>query len=129
MSDENKYGGCPVLNCGYRIDDATLPERPATTFGEDANKVITTVADTAEELAAVALIAHHVIDHTTAELMDTIAHLGAQLRFQAVATPDEADHVIITKAEYLELQGDANELAALHAAGVNNWEGYAEVKR
>lgn len=129
MSNENKYGGCPILNCGFMITEEDLPERPAATFGEDANQVIKVLADTTEELAVAAIIAHHVVDHTTAELMDTISALGAQVNFQAVALVDETDSVIISKVEYQALQGDANELAALHAAGVENWEGYAEVQR
>lgn len=45
------------------------------------------------------------------------------------ATPTEAlDQVLISKEEYLDLQSDANDLAALHAAGVDNWEGYAEAR-
>lgn len=36
--------------------------------------------------------------------------------------------VTISAEEYLDLQSDANELAALHASGVDNWEGYAEAR-
>lgn len=36
--------------------------------------------------------------------------------------------VTISAEEYLDLQGDANELAALHRSGVDNWEGYAEAR-
>lgn len=127
-NDENKYGGCPVLNCGYKIEDHELPERPAATFGDDANAIINMVADTAETLAVAAMIAHHIVDHTTAELMDTIAHLGSQLRLQAVALPEEANAEIVGRTELESLRADARLLSALYAAGVDNWEGYAEVK-
>lgn len=38
------------------------------------------------------------------------------------------DTVAISAGEYLDLQDAANELAALHAAGVDNWEGYTEAR-
>lgn len=46
------------------------------------------------------------------------------------ATPEEAlPTVTISAEEYLDLQGDADLLAKLQAAGVDNWEGYAEAMR
>lgn len=37
---------------------------------------------------------------------------------------DPADQLTISRAEYNELVADSRELARLHAAGVDNWEGY-----
>lgn len=123
-----KYGGCPVLGCGYKIEDDMLPERPVANFGDRANAVVNTLADTAEELVVAALIAHHVVDHTTVELMDTITHLRSQLRFQAVALPEGADAEIVASKELESLRAASAQLDALHAAGVDNWEGYAEAR-
>lgn len=59
-----------------------------------------------------------------------VADLEALVSHAIGATPIELapGTVAISAEEYLDLQGDANELAALHAAGVDNWEGYAEAR-
>lgn len=125
---ENKYGACPILGCGYAIGPDDLPPRPVHDFGEAANEVIAMLAETAEELAVAGTIGHHVLDHSMADLMDTITHLGSQMRFQAVALPEDANAEIVARAELESLRAGARLLDALYAAGVDNWEGYAEVK-
>lgn len=58
-----------------------------------------------------------------------VADLEALVVHAIGATPtEESEQVHISKEEYLDLQSDANDLAALHAAGVDNWEGYAEAR-
>jgi phage pi2 protein 07 len=44
-----------------------------------------------------------------------------------VPVPD--DMIVITKAEYDLLKADSAWLAALEAAGVDNWEGYEYAQR
>lgn len=91
--------------------------------------------------------ARALMSNTDNEVISDIAVMpegaGAPLEFRLLASDLEAlalhavggtptellpDTVTISAEEYLDLQSDANELAALHASGVDNWEGYAEAR-
>jgi hypothetical protein len=43
---------------------------------------------------------------------------------QTMSDGDPAEQITISRAEYNELVADSRELARLHAAGVDNWQGY-----
>lgn len=59
-------------------------------------------------------------------LKAVIAEVSFYVMEDVMAYEDTEDATDILREKLLALQGDAELLAALNAAGVDNWEGYSE---